>query len=88
MRLIDADELFEKGVILIPAKYYEGARIVIDAIRNAPTVEAEPIKHGRWIDTTETVGWTKWNCSVCGGGGRGDYKFCPWCGSRMDEVKE
>lgn len=41
-------------------------------------------KRGRWIDNTEAVGWPKWNCSVCGGVGRGDYKFCPWCGARMD----
>lgn len=41
-------------------------------------------KHGRWADTTETVGWPKWSCSVCGGDGRGDYEFCPNCGAKMD----
>lgn len=56
---------------------------IIGVIEEVPSIE--PTKHGRWIDTTETVGWPKWNCSVCGGGGRGDYKFCPNCGARMDE---
>lgn len=42
------------------------------------------LKHGKWIDTTGVVGWPKWNCSICGGVGRGDYKICPWCGARMD----
>lgn len=45
------------------------------------------VRHGRWILGGE-IGWPKWTCSVCGGDGRGDYKICPWCGVKMDEVEE
>ena len=96
MKLIDADELKKnfqdelcKGIACAECSMQvEGFCRVERWIDIAPTVEAEPVKHGRWIDTTVTVGWPKWSCSVCGGDGRGDYKFCPWCGARMDEVKE
>ena len=43
-------------------------------------------KHGEWIQCGE-IGFPNWECSVCGGHGRGDYKRCPWCGAKM-EVQE
>lgn len=87
MRLIDADALFEKGVILIPAKYYEGAQIVINAIRNAPTIEAEPIvrcKDCKWHEA-EQPGMVY--CPAVVGGWVEDAWFCKG-GERKDEVAE
>lgn len=52
-------------------------------LRELPSAE----RRGRWIFGGEE-GWPKWTCSVCGGDGRGDYKICPWCGAKMDEVEE
>lgn len=52
-----------------------------------PTIDAEPVRHGRWILGGEE-GWPKWTCSVCDGDGRGDYKLCPWCGAKMDGGKD
>lgn len=48
-----------------------------------PTVEAEPVRHGRWINH----GWSI-VCSECGE----DYAFakrnyCPNCGAKMDGEK-
>lgn len=52
---------------------------------------AEPIKHGRWIES-----WGgKWHsCSVCGGIPPFNFKgediitsYCPHCGAKMDEVE-
>lgn len=41
-------------------------------------------KTGKWLDTTKEIGWPRWTCSACGGDGRGDYMYCPWCGTRME----
>lgn len=49
------------------------------------TVDAEPIRHGRWImEFDEKSQCTDWHCSDCGKHGRGDYKRCPWCGAKME----
>ena len=59
-------------------------------IADAPTVDAEPVRHGRWINVNEG----KWNtvevlkCSVCGeADNRMDRSdaYCPHCGAIMDE---
>lgn len=67
------------------------------AIEGAPTIDAEPVRHGRWIHTTrEDSDWGgtfhKYTCSACnwsmGGNPTGWGNFCPNCGVKMDmEVK-
>lgn len=58
-------------------------------VASAPTIEAEPRKHGHWILTLED--WNRWTCSVCGFTKRTDvqnslgYDYCPACGAIMDE---
>lgn len=52
-------------------------------------VEAEPVRHGRWI-----YDGMVWHCSECGRNptygmgytqGRNElYKYCPFCNARMD----
>lgn len=64
--------------------YYKPA---IAEVINVLLMDAQEVRHGRWILGGET-GWPKWTCSVCGGDGRGDYTICPWCGAKMDEVEE
>lgn len=91
MRLIDADALIktlneEKIKFNADVNYF---------ILNAPTVEAEPVKHGKWIplyphDVPIT---NEYKCSVCGLGFDEDeetecvvydtFKYCPHCGARM-----
>ena len=67
MRLIDADSLFDT---IKQHEYKLANRFnsiddgmftigIKQAIDEAPTVEAEPVKHGKWTD--------KHKCSVCGG---------------------
>lgn len=54
-------------------------------VKNLPTVEAEPVRHGYWI----IRGGDMW-CSECGYGDvtefgePEDYRYCPNCGAKMD----
>ena len=87
MRLIDADALINdrENFIVIGA----GDNICIDIydIEKAPTIEDEPVKHGRWEWDTEDI----YRCTVCYEKvhvkevmGRPDWDYCPNCGAKMD----
>lgn len=97
-RLIDADKLkkhyawWQGGTL---AKTLDEMKRDFDTIVDLqPTVEAEPVKHGRWIKDSE--GW--WHCSECGRQippkSKQDLnefnKWCGRCGAKMDldEVEE
>lgn len=73
MRLIDADAL---------ANYANNQIVGITAndIMRFPTVDAEPVKHGRWI--------YPFYCSECKFvpyySSDITYHYCPNCGARMD----
>lgn len=71
MRLIDADALMEK------AEYDEWYRLIVRAeyIKNAPTIDAELVKHGRWENGT---------CPNCGQVDFSKPNYCPNCGAKMD----
>lgn len=90
-RLIDADALKE----CFP-DYGEGLctfNVIINAvIDKQPTIEAEPVRHGKWAN--DAVGVL--HCSECNtqapwkyGRDFIDYRwesnYCPECGARMDE---
>ncbi len=59
----------------------------VKAIIAAPTVEAEPVRHGRWIQ----VDGTKCKCSECevitliAQYPNGNKNYCPNCGAKMNE---
>lgn len=100
MRLIDADaldaEMYRKSFevddgrnvwnsgLWIRYKIYE------EAIRDAPIVDAVPVRHGKWIDIDEQSYTWKVRCSVCGHersmmSTQGEYpNYCENCGARMD----
>ena len=78
-RLIDADEL-------IKATQHAGF-IRRSEIEAAPTVDAEPVVHGRWLDICKTDARLR-ECSVCHNW-QVHYekyipKYCQECGARMD----
>ena len=99
MRLIDADLLKEELAKRMP---HFAQRIkatpCFEAIRNAPTVDAEPVRRGEWVKMRgmmppEYMGLKE--CSVCGWhiDPMGRYAFekqeselhyCPHCGAKMD----
>lgn len=55
-------------------------------IMNMPRVDAEPVRHGKWIHYKD-----EHTCTNCGQTVTGDwnaenyYDYCPHCGARMDE---
>jgi len=95
-RLIKADKL-RKDVLDLPNCYngfsdtYDKA-MIIDLIDEQPTVEAEPVRHGKWIMKSDPFGFFDEIpvCSECGCTTkmREKTKFCPNCGAKMDEEKE
>lgn len=86
MRLIGADEL--RNEVDNYDFIYSDYSNMIDMIDDAPTVEAEPVKHGRWI---HHAGMNS-KCSCCGRyfpvvefeQRPFDVNFCIHCGARMD----
>lgn len=56
---------------------------MLQEIDEAPTVDAVPVRHGRWIDKSGGIEGA-WNyCSVCGEQAIDLYDFCPNCGADM-----
>ena len=77
MRLIDADALLER--MKRTNRYFN---VKFD-IEEAPTIEAEPVRHGQWERTSDgaarcTACKRKMNSSQYG------YAFCGLCGAKMD----
>lgn len=103
MRLIDANAL--EQIITEKFKEHYGNTVyqfirdffafVIRQIRKAPTIEAEPMRHGRWVGL-EYDGYADgcpvydlWECSECGEEVRGEdvpdtHLWCHGCGAKMD----
>ena len=72
MRAIDADK-FEVYAYTTPSEYDEesydaGVKKVIDDIDAAPTIEAEPVRHGKMHVEVEPF----YDC-------RREHFFCPYC---------
>ena len=64
----------------------------IGEIERMPAVEVEPVRHGHWIQAGHD-GWSSYiRCSKCKRYLRdihpSDYKFCPYCGAKMDGGNE
>ena len=64
----------------------KGVAYIKFLIRDMPTVKAEPMKHGRWLDNGIVYTCSECNCSVpknifingC------DFEGCPYCFARME----
>ena len=98
MRMIDADALLNGREFIIIGS---GDNVCIDIadIENAPTIEAEPVKHGRW-EERDRSGIAIRGFMVCSRCGvmmpvasvsrycLSRLNFCPNCGAKMDEEDE
>ena len=88
MRLIDADALIEKflrySVVLRYSSDFVAVNLdaVIREVSNAPAIEVEPVKHGKYI--TDWLGDV--SCSLCGEKWLDiTQNYCPNCGAKMTE---
>lgn len=81
MRLIDADKIEPVGSCIKCALDAPECELV-KAFRNTPTLDAEPIKRGRWIDRGKDM-CIRWKCSECGRKDTHIYNYCPDCGALM-----
>ncbi len=71
-----ADEM-PMGVI---NPYLEMNKELRTMVRQTPTVDVEPVRHGHWEE---------FHCSVCGKmGWDNEDKYCPNCGAKMDKIEE
>ena len=70
---------------------------ITGVIKDEPSADVQPVRHGRWIETTEQCGWIEEECVECSECSNtfvlGDYtvddirelfKYCPNCGARME----
>lgn len=96
MRPIDADTLKEQ----IPETredIFENCRNcnlldkdqILEIIDAAPTIEAEPIRHGHWEHGEDVFGMY-YQCSECDMQYYGGYElnYCPECGAKMEPPKK
>ena len=98
LKLIDADALIEKYTVVIRKTADEKLKteiaVLLKDIEEQPTVDAEPVRHGKWIDMGDY-----WKCSECmctqlkkiptvyGDITLEESKYCPYCGAKMEKDK-
>lgn len=90
MRLIDADTLWE---IFENAGWCDNADrdVAQDLLDKAPSVDAEPVRHGRWVQKKTITAFH--HCSICGATHKMQascnkyvlFRYCPFCGAKMDQ---
>lgn len=95
MRLIDGDELLKPVGSYERVKYtYEyGDVVTVEDIELMPTIEAEPIRHGKWIKVgCSHFGVSTYECSVCHytdeHNESREVPYCWQCGALMKGVEE
>ena len=96
MRIIDADESLKRINNIFPRRiesdYQKGIAVGMAmakvAINEQPTVDVEPVRHGRWIIKPDPYGFFDEIpvCSECGCTTkmRETYHYCPNCGAKME----
>lgn len=77
-----------------PECYYDS--YIVDVLNSLPTVDAEPVRHGRWINYPECLGYEGAYhdehivCSACHSvwniidNDADRFDYCPNCGAKMD----
>lgn len=97
MRLIDADALKQKFTMVTkqykPNAIMERAAILLEDVDKAPTIEAEPVRHGKLLRTeayphrlycSECFKTLIPNEEICFE--KNEFpKYCMYCGAKMDE---
>ena len=94
-RLIDAVALEKKSRPGVRGDFGYSAKaenwnVSVKDIREAPTIDAMPVRHGHWIHKFGYNGERHTICSSCGHDrcGHFSFSFCMDCGAKMDEEVE
>lgn len=88
------DDLISRSALLEEFKEpgFLMSAIIRHTIGKAPAIDAEPVRHGRWIRPAFDPAWVK--CSECGCYWEGgivencNMYYCPNCGAKMDAEVE
>lgn len=103
MRLIDADALRDKLQEEIDKAIPPfddvigsircGVRLARNIVEDEPTVDAVPVRHGKWIHevryTIDSLhSYQQYRCSECDMTYITNTKYCPNCGARMDAERK
>lgn len=89
MRLIDADALM-KTALTESCFDSQTEDVFLDLVDAQPTIEAEPVRHGRWIMRGGKRYCSYCNKRACVTRDREDFwytvgtEYCPTCGAIMD----
>ena len=97
MRLIDAEKLAEVLNRYLAAPHVQlrnsdvsvglrmGIKTCLTFLNNANTIEAEPVRHGRWETSSDRP--DSLICSICKCGfdmwKHDPHNYCPSCGAKM-----
>jgi DNA-directed RNA polymerase subunit RPC12/RpoP len=96
-RLIDANALakfIDYGHLNNPDEKLYSENDIREMIDMMPTIDAEPVRHGKWnIEISDDGHQATYRCSECGHRFKWVYdqhfppvfNYCQKCGSRMDE---
>lgn len=76
---MDGDLISRKALI---ERYGEPCHSFRDVIETMPAVDAEPVRHSKWVCRTPGV----FSCGACLGLALGNRptRYCPNCGAMMD----
>ena len=92
MRLVDAEKigLTDMEIIMCNGSFKTALEMLLDKICNAPTIEAETVRRGTWINHRNDDGHNIADCSECGEALQwydddAVPRYCPMCGARMIE---
>lgn len=80
---IEREALLEKARELAGGVF--GTPRIIVAIKNAPAADVVKVKHGYWTTDDDPIFGRMCVCSICGSCPTMEYKYCPYCGAKMDK---
>lgn len=78
------DDLISRMALI--ERYGEPCHSFLDVIETMPSVDAEPVRHSKWVCRTPGV----FSCGACLGLALGNRptRYCPDCGAKMDGEEE
>lgn len=87
MRLIDADALHQDWLENGLNEPVYDTNAFLYSIDAQPTIDAVPVKHGRWVQARYTQA-PLYICSECDRREYKQHRYCPQCGAKMDGDSE